>query len=201
MQNTGLARKFIWVFLHNMEYWTFFKNSFYWTTCAIYLKKNKLFVFLATPEVGYRINSPSRDQTCAPGNEVLTTGSESESRSAEPCSALQPHGLYGPWHSPGQNTGVGSLSLLQGNLPTQGSNPGLLHCRWFLYQLSHQGSPKILVCIAYPFSVDLPNPGIKPGSPTLQVDSLPTELYRRSPHNHWTTREISKTKWSFLPVP
>ena len=52
-----------------------------------------------------------------------------------------PHGLYNPWNSPGQNTGVGSLSLLQGTFPTQESNQGLLHCRWFLYQLSHQGSP------------------------------------------------------------
>ena len=53
--------------------------------------------------------------------------------------SLQPHGLYSPWNSPGQNTGVGSHSLLQGIFPTQGSNPGLLHCRWILYQLSHQG--------------------------------------------------------------
>jgi len=56
-------------------------------------------------------------------------------------SSLQPHGLYSPWNSPGQNTGVGSLSLLQGIFPTQGSNPGLPHCRWILYQLSHKGSP------------------------------------------------------------
>ena len=48
--------------------------------------------------------------------------------------SLQPHGLYSPWNSPGQKTGVGSLSLLQGVLPTQGSNPGLLHCRWILYK-------------------------------------------------------------------
>ena len=46
-----------------------------------------------------------------------------------------------PWNSPGQNTGVGSCSLLQGIFPTQGWNPGLLHCRRILYQLSHQGSP------------------------------------------------------------
>ena len=46
-----------------------------------------------------------------------------------------------PWNSPGQNTGVHSLSLLQRILPTQGSNPGLLHCRQILYQLSHKGSP------------------------------------------------------------
>ena len=39
--------------------------------------------------------------------------------------SLRPHGLYSPWNSPGQNTGVGSLSLLQGIFPTQGSNLGL----------------------------------------------------------------------------
>ena len=44
---------------------------------------------------------------------------------------------YSPWDSPGQNTGMGSLSLLQGIFPTQGSNPGLPHCRQILYQLSH----------------------------------------------------------------
>ena len=51
------------------------------------------------------------------------------------------HGLYSPWNSPGQNTWVGSFSLLQGTYPIQGSNPGLLHCRRILYQLSHKGSP------------------------------------------------------------
>ena len=64
---------------------------------------------------------------------------------SESCSvitdSLQPHGLYSPWNSLGQNTGVGSLSLLQGSFPTQGSNPNLLHCRQILYQLSHKGSP------------------------------------------------------------
>ena len=47
-----------------------------------------------------------------------------------------------PWNSPGQNTGVGSLSLLQGIFLTQGSNRGLLHCRRIICQLSYQGSPK-----------------------------------------------------------
>ena len=51
-----------------------------------------------------------------------------------------PHGLYSPWNPPGQDTDVGSLSLLQEIFPTQGWNPGLPHCRQFLYQLSHQGS-------------------------------------------------------------
>ena len=54
--------------------------------------------------------------------------------------------------SPGQNMGVGSLSLLQGTIPTQESNPGLPHCRWILYQLSHKGNPRILEWVAYPFS-------------------------------------------------
>ena len=54
--------------------------------------------------------------------------------------SLQPLGLYSPWNSPGQNTGVGSLSLLQGIFPTQGSNSGLPHCRRILYLLSHKES-------------------------------------------------------------
>ena len=57
-------------------------------------------------------------------------------------------GLYSPWSSPGQDTGVGSLSLLQGIFPTQGSNPGLLRCRRILYQLSHKGSPSPSVAAA-----------------------------------------------------
>ena len=55
--------------------------------------------------------------------------------------SLRPFGLYSPWNSSGQNTGVGSCSLLQGIFPTQGLNAGLPHCRRILYQPSHQGSP------------------------------------------------------------
>ena len=55
-------------------------------------------------------------------------------------------------NSPGQNTGVGSLSLLQGIFPTRGLIPGFPHCRRILYQLSHKESPRILEWIAYPFS-------------------------------------------------
>ena len=46
-----------------------------------------------------------------------------------------------PWNSLGKNTEESSHSLLQGIFPTQGSNPGLLHCRRILYHLSHQGKP------------------------------------------------------------
>ena len=66
--------------------------------------------------------------------------------------SLWHRGLYGPWDSLDQNSGVGSLSLLQGICPTRGTNPGLPHCRRFLYQLSHKGSPRILEWVAYPFS-------------------------------------------------
>ena len=52
--------------------------------------------------------------------------------------SLQPHGLYSPWNSPAQNTGVGSLSLPQGIFLTQELNLGLLHFRRILYQLSYQ---------------------------------------------------------------
>ena len=54
--------------------------------------------------------------------------------------------------SPGKNTGKGCHALLQGIFPTQGSNTGLQHCRQILYCLSHQGIPRILEWVAYPFS-------------------------------------------------
>ena len=78
--------------------------------------------------------------------------SESESLSSVVSDALQPHGLYSPWNSLGQNTGVGSLSFLQGIFPSQESNPGLPHCRQILYHLIHKGSPRILEWVSNPFS-------------------------------------------------
>ena len=63
---------------------------------------------------------------------------------------LQPHGLQPirllcPWISPGQNTGVGSHFLLQGIFPTQGLNPGLLHCRQVLYQLTTREATQVSI--------------------------------------------------------
>ena len=83
---------------------------------------------------------------------------------SESCSVvsnfLRPFRLYSPWNSPAQNTGVGSHSLLQGIFPTQGLNPGLLHCRQILYQLSHQGNPSlgILLSMWNPISLSLDIP-------------------------------------------
>ena len=74
-------------------------------------------------------------------------------RVAQSCPTLcDPVEFSRPWNSPGQNTGVSSLSLLQGIFPTQGANPSLPYCRQILYQLSHKGSPTILEWVAYPFS-------------------------------------------------
>ena len=54
--------------------------------------------------------------------------------------------------SPGKNTGVGCHALLQRIFPTQGLNPSLPHYRWIIYHVSHQGSPRTLEWVAYPFS-------------------------------------------------
>ena len=81
-----------------------------------------------------------RNMTTDPA--VLNTESAGRSVMSNP---LRPHGLYPtrllcPWDSPDKNTEVCCHSLLQGIFLTQGSNPGLLHCRWILYRLSHQGT-------------------------------------------------------------
>ena len=61
--------------------------------------------------------------------------------------------------SPGKDAGVGCHALLQGIFPTKGWNPGLLLCRWILYCLNHQGSPRILEWVAYPFASGSSQPG------------------------------------------
>ena len=84
-----------------------------------------------------------------------------------------------PWNSPGQNTGVGSPSLPQGIFPTQGSNPGLPHCRQILYQLSHKESPRILEWVDYPFSRGSSQP-----RNWIRVSCIAGRLF-----THWAMRE------------
>ena len=95
---------------------------------------------------------------------------ESESRSVV-SDSWRSRVLYSPWTSPGQNTGGGSLSLLQGLFPTQRSNPGLPPCRQIPYQLSHQGGP-----IRSIFSPNgdswPPGPTPKPAGPHHPTSSL-----------------------------
>jgi len=88
-------------------------------------------------------------------------------------------------------TGVGCCALLQGILPTQGLNPGLLHFRWILYQLSHKESPRILEGVAYPFSCGPSRPRNQTG-----VSYIADRFF-----TNWATREaplaepfVSKTE-------
>ena len=97
--------------------------------------------------------------------------------------------LYSPWNFPGQNTGIGSLSLLQGILPTQRSNPDLPHCRWILYQLRHQGSPRILEWIACPFSRVSSQP-----RDWTQVSHISGRFF-----TSWATREVRILGWIAFP--
>ena len=155
---------------------------------------------------------------------------ESESRSVV-SNSLWPNGLYSPWNSPGQNTGVDSLSLIQGNLPnpgieartptlqadslpaepqgkpknagvdslsllqgiflTQESNHGLLHCRQILYQLSHQGSLRILKWVAYPFSSRSSHPRNQTG-----VSCVAGSFF-----TNWTLREVLHRNWELCKGP
>ena len=87
---------------------------------------------------------PSKQVTCEVPRDIGIA--EMNLKWSESCSVVldssQSHGLYSPWNSLGQNTRVGSCSLLQGIVPTHRSNPGLPHCRQIFYQLSHKGNPK-----------------------------------------------------------
>ena len=101
---------------------------------------------------------------------------------AQSCPTLCDHMGYSPagssahGDSPGKNTEVSCHALLQEIFPTQGSNSGLPNCRQIIYHLSHQGSPRILKWVAYPFSRETSQLRNQTGSLALQVDSLPAEL-------------------------
>ena len=102
--------------------------------------------------------------------------------------SLQPHGLHSPWNSPGQNTGVGSLSLLQGLFPTQGSNPGVPHCGRILFQLSHQA-----VCLISRFhclKCGCPDAAAVATKPrfTLHLKLSIIDAILEAPHTHTNTQ-------------
>ena len=98
---------------------------------------------------------------------------------AQFCLTLQRLGLYSPWNSLGQNTGVGSFSLLQEIFPTQGLNLGLLTCRYILYQLSHKGSSRTHKCLALVFVQQEAN----------SVSNLPRSVIS------WLATAFSRTVW------
>ena len=94
---------------------------------------------------------------------------------------LLPARLLSPWAFFRQKYWSGLPCLLQGIFPTQGSNLSLPYCRWILYHLTHQGSPRILEWVAYPFSRGTFQSRNQPRSLVFQVDSLPAEVPRK-PH-------------------
>ena len=115
----------------------------------------------------------------------------SEVKHAQSCLTLCNPMDFSPWNSPGQNTEVGSLSLLQGIFPTQGSNPGLLHCRQIFYQLSHKGSPRILQRVAYPFSRGSSQPRNQTGVSCIAGRFFTNWAIREAP-DIWCTTELSR---------
>ena len=103
-------------------------------------------------------------------------------------------GLYSPWNSPGQNTGVGRLSLLQEIFPTQGSNPGLPHCRRILYQLSHKGTPSNLYWELIVFQIGFHQGDV--GCGINLSDSIASSLTRAwwcLPHRQMDPSELCNT--------
>ena len=115
---------------------------------------------------------------------------------------------YTVQNSPGRNTGVGSLSLLSRIFPTQGSNPGLLHCGWLLYQLNHKGSPRILEWVAYSFSSGSSGPRNQTGvscvaggfftnwahQGSLAIGKADTIIHHNHRHTTKTEHELLKNK-------
>ena len=90
--------------------------------------------------------------------------------------SLQPHRLYSPWDSPGQNTGVDSVFPSPGDLPSPGIEPRSPALQVDSLLAKPQGKPKNTGVSSLSFLQRiLPTPGIEPGCPALQVGSLPTE--------------------------
>ena len=109
---------------------------------------------------------------------ILVLSLESEGKNPSVVSdSLRPNTLYDPWNSAGKNTGVGSLSLLQGIFQTQGSNPGLCMQADSL-PAEPQKRPKNigLGSLTLLQRIRSPDPGIKQGSPAMQDDSSPAEV-------------------------
>ena len=95
--------------------------------------------------------------------------------------SMSPPGSFVHGDSLDKNTGVGCHALFHGIFPNQGWNPGLPPCRQILY-IWAQGKPTNTgMDSCYPSWGDLPDQGIKEGSPALQADSLPAELPRKPP--------------------
>ena len=103
--------------------------------------------------------------------------------------AMEVHGIF-----PGKNTGVGSHFLLQKLFLTQGSNPGLLHCRQILHRLRHQGSPAVCISVFQtPFLIRF---CFQP-RPDPDLEQLFREFYRKL-QNHVSEPEMAVLLYDYL---
>ena len=142
----------------------------------------------------------------SPNSSIIFSSVESESETRSVMSDfLRPHGLYNPWTPPDQDTGVGSLSLLHRIFPTQELNPGLLHWRWILYQLSHKGNPKQVLIVLFSLTPILPFFVIVglflsssfPNSNTISSSVRPVFCFHNLPKSFssWVYKELDMTQW------
>ena len=130
--------------------------GFHWTTWISYKYKHAPSSWASLPPI-----PPSRSsQSAEPSSPCYVAASYCAvlCLAAQSCPTIcnpmdcSPPGSSVHGNSPGKNTGMGCHGILQGIFLTQGLNPGIPHCRQILYTLSHQGSPRILEWVAYPFS-------------------------------------------------
>ena len=101
---------------------------------------------------------------------------------------------------PGTNTGGGCHFLLQGIFPTQGLDPGLPHCRWILYCLSHRETQEYWSGQPIPSPGELHDPEITQGPPALHADYLPAEPPGK-PHLYYTYIHISLSHVLLFVIP
>ena len=166
-----LSQAYFYLYIYDPGIRFFFKSSFsLWDKASedrtMILQKRKfskfpntLIIFFHPPITREILNNPTRLRVYPLSQDpvfLLLSGKCMHNRSVV-SNLLKPNDCSLPGSSthgdsPGKITGVGCHALLQGIFPTQGLNPGLSHCRQILYQLSHQGSPRILEWVAYPFS-------------------------------------------------
>jgi len=158
---------------------------------SIYTKQSRLIYFSSC------LAMTNLDRELKSRDDILLTKVYIVKVKSESCSVMSnclwPHGLYSPWNSPGQNTGVGSLSLLQGIFPTKGSNPGLPHCRRILYQLSHKGSPYVVKAMVFPVAMyDCESWTIKEAE-HRRIDAFKLWCWRRLLRVPWTARRSNQS--------
>ena len=159
-----------------VSFWCIAKTGVYTYVC-IYIYIFHVMVFLVYIHIYVHICICTYVYMCGLSGSVMSDSLQRQ--------GLQHTRLLCPWDSLGKNTGLGCHALLQGIFPTQGSNPGLPHCRQILHWLNHKGSSRILEWIAYPFFRGSPQPRDR-----TQVSHIAGRFFI-----DWTTREAQEY-WS-----